>query len=353
MPSKDIIILHEYGAKSHYLGLCHLAEKSELNVTFYEFSFLRQILKGLVRRDFNSFKRGIVNFGFLLRSFITGLRGRKVIIGIAPYDYRIILIKFILRNSGYYLHTSWPNWFGGYTPKRKLNILTNVWKSFVHNSRGVFAVTDAVKNNFCDGFEYPKNKCHVVYHAYNDAFAKVTTDFSVSPKSKKINIIYVGRYEESKGINEILTLAENNYDVDFHFVGFGSIQIPQKSNIVDHGKISDPKKLAAVMKESDILLLPSRKNRTWQEAFGMVIVEGLAVGLYPIVINQIGPSEIIGKSIGSIFSESEYVDKANVVINDFKSFDEAYLKSLKQQSVLFSTEYSVENISKKWIKILD
>lgn len=349
---RRVIVLHEYGANNHYSGLELLARTNGFFLDYFEFSFIRQIIKGIVRFDIYSLNKGMRNLFFFISSLLTGLKGENVVVGIAPYDYRVIFILLLTRNANYFLHTSWPYWFDGYTPKKEIKILRCIWRRFVLNSKAIFAVTDAVKTNLCKGYNYPKNKCHVVYHACGKHFFSENIKSDEVKKNKKISAVYVGRYDKSKGLDTIFELAEEHNDVDFHFIGYGSVIFPKRENIFNHGRIDDKNKLKKVMAEHDLLLLPSKKVGNWQEVFGIVIIEGLAVGLYPIVTSQIGPSELIDKTLGICFSEDRYKDGFTSVLNELKEITETELVNIKARAKIKSKAFTVEQISKRWSDIL-
>ena len=107
--------------------------------------------------------------------------------------------------------------------------------------------------------------------------------FDLNHDNEKINFIFVGRLEKSKGIDlliegwKIFLSKVNNPDsYTLHIVGTGSYETSLKglSNTTLHG-VLDTKELARLYKNSDIFLFPSTG-----EIYPMVILEALASGLY-------------------------------------------------------------------------
>jgi hypothetical protein len=86
---KCIYVLHEYGNPTHYDGLKHYCEQNGIELKFHEFSIARQIYSGLKKGNAGQIMRAFQNMSFLFNLLFT--RNKKIILGIAPYDYRMIL----------------------------------------------------------------------------------------------------------------------------------------------------------------------------------------------------------------------------------------------------------------------
>ncbi|WP_197068585.1 glycosyltransferase family 4 protein [Photobacterium gaetbulicola] len=346
---KKNIVLHDYGAENHYLGLQHLCEMKNQEINYHEFSFIRQIGKGLIRRDYLTFIRGLKNMLLMFKFIFNGAKNYKVIVGIAPYDYRVIFLKFLLRNSDYYLHTSWPYWFLGRTPKKNYSSLSGVWRKFVNRSRGVFCVTNAVKNNFCEGFSYDPNKCHVVYHSYDSQYFNLGDREEIKQNSE-LKVLYIGRVVKSKGLDIIEKLARENDHIQFGIIGDGDYVLPDLNNIVCYGKITNKKVLTEIIREHSILLLPSRKTKNWEDVFGMVIIEALACGLFPITTDHIGPKELVSQTMGVTSSEEEFEDNFLKLYKDMYDDSFNYSREEMNNSV---KKFSSKEISHLWKPFFD
>ena len=140
---------------------------------------------------------------------------------------------------------------------------------------------------------------------------------------------YVGRLEESKGLMEILDAAYASRDVNFVFVGDGSLKQDLVSRIAELGlqdrvKLLPPKdrqELPTVMNAIDTLLIPSRTTATWKEQFGRVIIEAHACG-----------TPVIGSDSGAI---PEIVGKAGIIVpeGDARALAEAIKRLQAEPSV--------------------
>lgn len=126
----------------------------------------------------------------------------------------------------------------------------------------------------------------------------------VNPKSqnqisnrKSINILFVGRLVEEKGINDLQKAVEKNKNAKLKIVSFGSI-----------GYQEMPK----VYQEADIFVLPSKRTKTWEEQYGMVLVEAMASGL-PIVAYNTGAIAELVEDAGLLVEENNIDQLANSI----------------------------------------
>tara|TARA_R110002050_G_scaffold276302_3_gene421514 strand:+ start:999 stop:2105 length:1107 start_codon:yes stop_codon:yes gene_type:complete len=124
-------------------------------------------------------------------------------------------------------------------------------------------------------------------------------DFKTDRKyeiSKRRNLLFVGRVEERKGINELIHIAQNlkkTEDIDFilNIVGDGDLllalkeqinALPIKSNIKFHGVIGSKNKLMTLYNEADAFIFT-----THDEGFPRVLYEAMASAL-PIFTTFVG-----------------------------------------------------------------
>jgi len=119
----------------------------------------------------------------------------------------------------------------------------------------------------------------------------------------KTKLVFVGRYERRKGIEELnLVMDQLNDDrVSFDFIG----PIPKEkqrdmSNITYHGLIREEDKLKAILDKADILICPSLA-----EGMPTVILEAMSRGL-AVIATDVGAvacitdSELLKKKTASI-----------------------------------------------------
>jgi starch synthase len=111
------------------------------------------------------------------------------------------------------------------------------------------------------------------------------------PKNKRKVVLTIARLEKEKGMEDIEAVAKLLQQYDFKIIGRGSY-VPQGKNIMI--KQVDYKNIHLEYQSVDLFFLPSRTTPTWEEQYGMVLVEAMACGL-PIVTTNTGAiPEVIG-----------------------------------------------------------
>lgn len=113
----------------------------------------------------------------------------------------------------------------------------------------------------------------------------------------KINILFVGRLEEQKGIHELMEawdqIRKNFDNVNLKIVGKGPLESLAKNSGLTPTHYSY-NQMSEVLRSADILVLPSKPTRYWEEYFGMVLIEAMATGL-PIMTTNCGAiPEVVG-----------------------------------------------------------
>ncbi|HRN69780.1 MAG TPA: glycosyltransferase family 4 protein [Candidatus Woesebacteria bacterium] len=146
--------------------------------------------------------------------------------------------------------------------------------------------------------------------------------------NNKIRILFVGRFEEYKGVFNVLHSAKelltqkNDIPLEFIFVGKGSQE--QKMKILAHTLeiqknvlfTSVPyEKIADIYRSADIFVAPSIDTDTWQEQYGYMLLEAQASGL-PIVTTKSGSiPEVVGDA--AILVEQQNVKQLTTALTSF------------------------------------
>lgn len=94
-----------------------------------------------------------------------------------------------------------------------------------------------------------------------------------------IKILFAGRNVKEKGLN----------DLRWSIKGLNYVNLKIANNI-------PYQKMAEVYQKADILAVPSKKTKTWEEQYGMVLVEAMASGLPVIAYDTGAISEILGNA---------------------------------------------------------
>ncbi|MCW6108713.1 glycosyltransferase family 4 protein, partial [Clostridium sporogenes] len=160
-------------------------------------------------------------------------------------------------------------------------------KKIIERTSKIIVLSERFKMDFINRFDLEKDKICTIYNGIN------VNKRSINLNNKKLQILYMGKLSESKGIYDLLKIIPNIYSrypkVKFIIAGNGEIDrvkhIVRATNIekcthivgwID-GKVKDK-----YLYESSILVMPSHF-----EAFGISIIEAMEYGL-AIVANEVG-----------------------------------------------------------------
>lgn len=145
-------------------------------------------------------------------------------------------------------------------------------------------------------------------------------------KKQRLTILFVGRLIKEKGILDLLQSffylkKEGFKDLKLEIVGEGTLEKEIKRKIKFFGlsnkiKITskDYKDMPLVYQNADIFVLPSKKTKTWEEQYGMVLIEAMASGL-PIIASKSGAIPEIIDSTGLFFNEGDVNHLTKQLIN--------------------------------------
>ena len=350
MPKQTVYILHKNGADSHYTALEFLLQQEHIHLEYREFSVLSKLVKSLTKLNFKLFRKQLTNAAFMIGLLFS--KDKKIVLGIAPFDSKLGRLLVYLNKHKVYYHTSWTFWDKSFHPKTKNNTkkVFADWKSFLEEKVShIFAVTHQSKSQLLENYQLDNDKISVVYHAIDKAFTQ-----NIEPKRRDHSFIYLGRLVPQKGIEDILHFFSSHPKCFLTIVGKG----PQQDLVEEHAKqydnidyirhTSNKTALAQLLSTHEYVLLNSKRNKKWEELFGLIIIESMAQGLIPIAPNHSGPKEIISKDIGYIFNEGD-LTKILVEVSELDHFNEQMSQQAKKKSVF----YLPENIAENWQAILD
>lgn len=356
---KDTIyVLHERGTVSHFIALETFAKANSKTIRYREFSIFRFLAKSLVKFDYNLLIKQLINIYFLTTLLFT--KNKTLVLGIAPFDWRLILLSQILKKHRVFYFTSWTRWDGAFYPKKKLGKFGFVhkrWKFFLENSiKGVFSVTQTGLSSLKANYNI-KTPTAVVNHSFIplDFHQKGDNNFS---ERETVKLLYVGRLIEEKGIKELLMLATvlDSTKYTLTIVGAGPLERlvesyqKKHSNINYEGFVTSREELYRIYNNHDILLLFSKKTNYWEELFGMVIIEAMSQGLIVISTDHSGPKEIIKNNVNGFLVPDDYdlvENSKEILLKTIKSFD-----VLKRNAKFTSKQYLPSKLSERWGAIL-
>ena len=350
---ETVYVLHKSGAKSHYKGLEHLLQQNGGRIVYREFSVVDTLIKSIIKLKFALAKKQFINAWFLLS--LSFSKDKKVVLGIAPFDYKLPYLLYLLKNHKVFYHTSWTVWDGSHQPKNKwvTDKLKSHWRKFLEeDAKHIFAVSNETQIQLMANYHITNSRISVVYHSLDDTMFKCNGEQKID--SGKINFIYVGRLVSQKGLEELLDYFATQTDKVITIIGKGTLQPLVQDYAKKHaairflGYINNPEALAKYYREHDYLVLNSKKTQIWEEAFGMVLIEAMACGTIAVSTNHSGPQEIIDTTInGYLIPEGTMVP-----FLDNLKLRPAYDK-IKQKAIETAKLYSLENIAKRWLPVLN
>jgi glycosyltransferase involved in cell wall biosynthesis len=348
-----VYILHDFNGRPYYKALEEVADVVYLNTRPLRF-LARDVVKykKISLETLDSLK-----FMFLLPFH----RNKTIMLAMAPFNFRIIFYSMLLKKNCVYYHTSWPYWTKGSVPflyVHRIEQLTKFfWVKFLSKVDKVITVTKSSRHEL-ELFTNIKDVSQI-YHTVD--ISKISnSSLKNKTTNKVINICFIGRLVEEKGIIEIIELAryfENEKHIQFHVVGDGplkkNIEDYSQENISFYGYNNDRSFITNILAKSDLLLLPSKKTPKWEELFGMVIIEAMSQGCVVISTNHIGPSEIINHNVdGFLLDEACYVDNSVIIINKVIN-NKKWLDKYISSAIDRSSDFSLSKISKLWRELIE
>lgn len=345
MKKGTIYVLHEYGAPTHYNALVELGENTGFNVKFRVFS-LRAILSKFYHRKF---AEGFESLLFMLS--LPWKKQSKIILGIAPFNWRLKPLSLILKKHQVYYHTSYTHWDGTIMAHPTTsNSLINFWRDYVlHHVSHIFAVSKKTHDELITNGYSVDDRISIVNHSFNKKISPL-------PHVKDNSFIFVGRLQDVKGIRELLTIFENRPNATLTVAGSGELDTlvqeyaSRCGNINFLGYINGLEKLIPIYQQHSFVIMNSQRTKTWEELFGIAIIEGMACGCVPIATDHPGPMEIINPGINGFISPEKgivnFIDQA-IAMND------AAYQAMRDQAIKTGQSFHVSNMADRWSKILD
>ena len=357
--SKKIYILHNFNGRPYFEAVEYYAKKNNIRIEYRETNWIKSIVKLMIGRKCVNcdIKLILQNFLFFLK--VPFIKNETIIYGTAPYDFRFIWYSFLKNKNNLIYHTSHHKWGNDGSSVFLYGISTPIFKKYWQmtlksKNIKIVAVTKESENTLRNNFEL---SCSVyqIYHSIN------LDKFKIEDKiyHDKLKVLFVGRLVYEKGLDilaEVIQRADSN-KFDFTIVGDGNYKekikyIFENKNVNYLGWISNKEQIASIFKEHDIFLNPSIRYKDWEELFGIVNIEAMASGLVVVASNHIGPKEIIEDNLNSFLVEE---NNAEVIINRLNKLyeDKNYMNQLSKSAQIRANDFSIDNISKQWEKVIN
>lgn len=355
----EVIVVHETDGRKYLEALVELYKGGEIaTLDFVEATVFRKFIRGLLREN-QPFRKVLARAGrnAVFRLGIPWLRNKTIILGVAPWDIRFLLHQSLRWRNRFIYHTSWPFWDGSFVPRNYGPLSPIVRRLWLRVLRSPMVEVVAVTSAAADGLAsvVPSKRATIIPHVVSEAFFSGRT----SVANECFNLVYVGELIPQKGIKLFSALLDELKDISVHLniVGAGPLEsfvaaeLANRPNVTVHGRITDRNALARLFFNSHLLVLPSVRTPTWEELFGMVIIEAMAAGLPTIATDHIGPRSLIANgSNGLLVAEGDIAGIATSI--RALAGDKYYWQRLSNAALSAGEKYSITNIRTLWRQFL-
>ena len=158
-------------------------------------------------------------------------------------------------------------------------------------------------------------------------FKRSTINFK---QKNDLTILFVGRLAEEKGVTDLYEtykrlkmqrskIKSKTQNLKLRIIGQGGLENNLRTGIADDGLSDDVSlekkdyfKMPRVYREADVLVLPAKTTKTWEEQYGMVLIEAMACGLPIVAYNSGAIGEVIGGA-GILVKEGSGRDLASAI----------------------------------------
>lgn len=303
-------------------------------------------------------------------------------------SYIIKVRKFIVRNNIDLIHTQYSKDLWTISPALLLInkpiplVFTKQLGSFVIKKDllhkliykrvdAAIAISSIIKKNLLETTTIPKEKIHLIHNAIDlekfnsQLFNKLTIRKNLNIEEDKIVFTHISRLSPGKGqdivlkaLNEIKEEIQNSI-----FLFVGSAQSDEKDYELNLLKLVDEFNLNSIVRFlgfrtdipeilsiTDVFLFPSLG-----EAFGISLVEAMAMGIPSIVCRADGVLDILIENETSLtFERNDYKSLANLILkmsND-KNLRESLGKKSLNRAQEFSSKNYIQKVSALYLKLI-
>ena len=361
-------ILHETNPRKYFPALFELAEAGQVQlVGAHRYSVAKEFLRAALR-DRTPLAERLKNAAgdALFRLKLPVVRGEVVVMGFAPWDPRLLIYRGLARRNRVIYHTSWHDWGLERTPRQPKPAafrlwLRDRWLSFLaHPNVTTVAVTPVV----AEAVQAEAGiRATVIPHAVPDVFfaAGAAAAGARAGREGPLRLLYVGEVSEKKGIALLLQMmsALAGQGVTLTVVGDGPLAGAVKaragqgaSGVTFLGPVRDRAELARIMADHDMLVLLSQRTETWEEPFGIVVVEALAAGLAVLATTHVGPRGILAPVGGAgLFDQDDHAGISAQIIR--LAGDRAALADLRDTQAPVAADYAIPRVRASWQAVIE
>lgn len=343
---QEIIVLHDTDGRPYYKAL---DASDKHNVVYYESSVFRLFLRELYKFKKADVKKLIRNLFFRCR--VPWIKDKVIILGMAPYDFRISYYAILCKKNYVIEHTSWPYWGQNNVP-RTYGIMTiffkKLWRKILNSSFiNIVCVSDSAFKTI-NQFRKNNNCSTIIPHVIDIPSLKN------KPMRKDKTLIFIGKLIPEKGIDKILSFAEENPSYKVTIIGDGPLKnkVLQSAKIFPNirylGFIRNRHEIYNHLHESTFFYLPSIKTHRWEELFGISIIEAMSCGCICFCSNHVGPRQIIHDKVNGFLLEENHTSRD--IINLINNSD---LEMISENAIIEVKKYSLETVQGLWDNFIE
>lgn len=354
-------IVHETNPHKYFPALFHLAQEGRIRITgAHRYSVAREFLRAGLRDRTPAgvrIRHALGDGWFRLR--LPFIMGETIVLGFAPWDWRLLVYRGLARRNRILYHTSWHDWRPGHTPRQPrpawlATWLRGQWLAFVtHPNVTVVAITPVVAAEVAARTGATARVVpHAVPQVFFDAGAR-----RARRDTGPLKLLFVGEVSAKKGIDGLLRLmaGRDPARITLTVVGDGPlarrVAAEARGGVTWLGPVHDRARLAGVMADHDVLILPSRRTPTWEEVFGIVIVEALAAGLAVIASDHLGPRTILGAhGPEGLFGQDDHAGMQRLI--EALAGDRQHLHALAARQRPACAGHAAAQVSERWLAVI-
>lgn len=351
-------LVHETNPEKYFPALSWLASQGYVVMAgAHRYSVGKEWLRAWLRERKPLSRRTMDAVGDLrFRLMLRLVKEEVIVIGFAPWDWRILLYRGLAQRNRILYQTSWHDWGLERVPRQPgppvlRRWLRREWLAFLERpSVSVIAVTPAAAEAVTAATH---QVARVIPHAVPEEFFDVG-GARVRPATSSLRLLFVGEVARKKGVELLLDLMRDlgRCGSTLTFVGNGAMEdaVAHAGGAITFlGPVRDRVHLARIMSEHDVLVLPSMRTGKWEELFGIVIVEALAAGLAVLASDHVGPRSVLAPVNGAgLLPEGDLTAWRNAIqalVEDASRLER--LRILQRQ---VAANYRIGAVAKLWLE---
>ena len=352
----DVVVIHETNGPKYFEALLHLQRTGRIrSLDFYETSVLWKFAHSLLRERKTvaaAARQSLRNLRF--RCTCWRLRDRVIILGVAPWDFRLLLYAPLRHANRLVYHTSWPQW-DGQVPRRYGLLTPWARRAWLRSLRGDEITIAAATSLSAESATAATGgrRATPITHVVSDPFFRERARHAVP-----FRLLFMGELSDKKGLPDLKRVMDLLQDepVTLDLVGDGPLrelagELGARPGCTWHGHIQDRQALARIVGRCQLLVSPSVRTGRWQELFGMSLIEAMASGLPCLASDHIGPRSIITHERDGILLPERTPELAAARIRRLVH-DPAAWKTLAINAAATARRYSLDETADQWERLL-